>query len=108
MHKGLLLPSLLIVVAWLGGAYLLAQYLVMPHNHSQIELAAKQKTAELAEIVQSYITSYSKSLQALESRKLPAAILIESAKLPEQVSLQAFSSEQVRVGSGKNPPSTLP
>ncbi|WP_444892379.1 phosphomannomutase/phosphoglucomutase [Microbulbifer sp. TRSA001] len=104
MHKGLLLPSLLIVVAWLGGAYLLAQYLVMPHNHSQIELAAKQKTAELAEIVQSYITSYSKSLQALESRKLPAAILIESAKLPEQVSLQAFSSEQVRVGSGKNPP----
>ncbi|WP_444915166.1 phosphomannomutase/phosphoglucomutase [Microbulbifer sp. TRSA007] len=99
MQKGLFLPLLLVVVAWLGGAYLLIQHLVIPHNHSQIELAAKQKTAELAEVVQSYVTDYSKRLQALESRKLPA----ESTKLPEQVSLQAFSSEQVRVGSGQNP-----
>ncbi|WP_444940389.1 phosphomannomutase/phosphoglucomutase [Microbulbifer sp. ZKSA004] len=103
MQKGLFLPLLLVVVAWLGGAYLLIQYLVIPHNHSQIELAAKQKTAELAEVVQSYVADYSKRLQALESRKLPAATLIESTKLPEQVSLQAFSSEQVRVGSGQNP-----
>ncbi|WP_445362839.1 phosphomannomutase/phosphoglucomutase [Microbulbifer sp. ANSA003] len=103
MQKGLFLPLLLVVVAWLGGAYLLIQYLVIPHNHSQIELAAKQKTAELAEVVQSYVADYSKRLQALGSRKLPAATLIESTKLPEQVSLQAFSSEQVRVGSGQNP-----
>ncbi|WNZ56300.1 phosphomannomutase/phosphoglucomutase [Microbulbifer sp. MKSA007] len=103
MQKGLFLPLLLVVVAWLGGAYLLIQYLVIPHNYSQIELAAKQKTAELAEVVQSYVADYSKRLQALGSRKLPAATLIESTKLPEQVSLQAFSSEQVRVGSGQNP-----
>ncbi|WP_202862841.1 phosphomannomutase/phosphoglucomutase [Microbulbifer sp. A4B17] len=104
MHKGLLLPSLLIVVAWLGGAYLLIQYLVAPHNHSQVELASKQKATELAEVVQSYIADYSERLQALGARKVSAAALLKSANLPEQVSIQSFSFEQVRVGSGQNPP----
>ncbi|WP_444943191.1 phosphomannomutase/phosphoglucomutase [Microbulbifer sp. ZKSA006] len=103
MQKRLLLPSLLILVAWLGCAYLFVQHFVIPHNHTQIELASQKKTAELAQVVQSYLADYSARLQALESRRLPTTTLIKTAKLAEQVSLQAFSSEQVHVGSGQSP-----
>ncbi|MCO1332856.1 phosphomannomutase/phosphoglucomutase [Microbulbifer sp. OS29] len=103
MYKGLILPSLLAIVAWLGGAYLIVEHMVTPHNHTQVEQAGEQKVRKFADPLQAYLTNRSTKLRALASAKTPVTALITSGDLPDQTSVQVFSPEQILVGSGQSP-----
>ncbi|WP_299943179.1 phosphomannomutase/phosphoglucomutase [uncultured Microbulbifer sp.] len=103
LHKGLFLPSLLAAVAWLGGAYLLIEYVVDPYNQAQVRQVAQQQGEAFAQIVQQQLSERSRRLQKVHATEIPALTLLKTAQLPEGSSVQVFTEQQIQVGAGANP-----
>lgn len=103
LHKGLLLPSLLAAVAWLCGAYLIVEHVIVPHNHTQVAQAAQKQGEAFALAVQQQLIERSRRLQKIGGMQQPAEALLNTAELPEQSRAQIFTSAQIRVGAGTNP-----
>ncbi|MDP5210474.1 phosphomannomutase/phosphoglucomutase [Microbulbifer sp. 2205BS26-8] len=103
LHKGLLLPSLLAAATWLGGAYLLMEYVVDPYNQNQVRQEAQQQGETFAQIVQQQLSERSRRLQAVRAAEIPAFTQLKTAQLLEGSSVQVFTEQQIQVGAGANP-----
>ncbi|MFI2811197.1 MULTISPECIES: phosphomannomutase/phosphoglucomutase [Microbulbifer] len=92
--RELVLPALLALVAWAGGAYLLHQHVVSPHNQRAVESAATAHAGVLAGRVAEEV--------AERDRYLESVARDPATRQPGR-SVQVFRDGEVRVGAGENP-----
>ncbi|SEA16197.1 phosphomannomutase/phosphoglucomutase [Microbulbifer marinus] len=103
LHRGLLLPTLLAAVAWLGGAHIIKQSVIEPRSEARVAQAAQQQAQSYATELQRFLASRAKQLRSIGANKRTGAETLHSAALPEGASAQVFTIEHVRVGAGANP-----
>ncbi|MFD1216887.1 phosphomannomutase/phosphoglucomutase [Microbulbifer celer] len=96
-NSGLVLPTLLAAAVFLGGAHLLFNNVIEPHNRTSVAEAAAQIAEGYAAQLQPFFLQRQRALAQLDTatRNVPA-------QLP-QAQLQFFNAEQLHVGAG-NPP----
>ncbi|MCX2794105.1 phosphomannomutase/phosphoglucomutase [Microbulbifer thermotolerans] len=97
-HRGLLLPALLAVAAWLGGAYYIEANIIAPRSARQVAQAAQREVQAHAAKLQQYLAAQARELQTISADEGP----LQSAALPG-ATVQAFAADQLRVGAGSDP-----
>ncbi|MCW8125478.1 phosphomannomutase/phosphoglucomutase [Microbulbifer halophilus] len=103
IHRGLLLPALLAVAAWMGGAYYIERNIVAPRSAEQIAAAADSRVREDAAQLQQQLRARAGQLQKLAGAFTPAT-LNDNAALPDGARAQFFGRGDIRVGAGSRPP----
>lgn len=103
IHRGLLLPALLAVTAWMGGAYYIERNIVAPRSAEQIAAAADSRVREDAARLQQQLRARADQLQKLAGAFTPAT-LNDNAPLPDGARAQFFERGDIRVGAGSRPP----
>ncbi|SDK39692.1 phosphomannomutase/phosphoglucomutase [Microbulbifer yueqingensis] len=93
-HRELLLPALLALVAWTGGAYLLHKHVLAPHNEQQVRSATTALASEVADRVAEQFAQRSRYLQALSEA---------TGAAPSGSRIQVFRAQDIRVGAGERP-----
>ncbi|WP_250461705.1 phosphomannomutase/phosphoglucomutase [Microbulbifer litoralis] len=102
IHGGLLLPALLAVAAWMGGAYYLERNIIAPRSAGQIAAAADRRVQQQAVKLQKQLGARAGRLQQLAGSFTPAS-LGDTSALPTGARAQYFARGDIRVGAGSDP-----